>query len=123
MYFYIGHLILAFCWAIFLLTFIKSMQNKNLTDSKIFGILSVIIMIAVLIVGTKMMLSDHSIIKSGKWIHVKLSLDIILMLENLFLLKLLKQGKFVSSKCGNIMYYFSLFAFLSMITLTMLRPF
>jgi len=120
---YIIHLLLAFCWAIFLLTFIKSMQNKNLTDSKIFGILSVISMIAILIIGTKMMLANHAIIKSGKWIHVKLSLDIILMLENLFLLKLLKQGKFVSSKCGNIMYYFSLLSFLTMIILTMLRPF
>jgi len=120
---YIIHLLLAFCWAIFLLTFIKSMQNKNITDSKIFGILSVVSMIAILIVGTKLMLDNHAIIKSGKWIHVKLSLDIILMLENLFLLKLLKQGKFVSSKCGNIMYYFSLLSFLTMIILTMLRPF
>jgi uncharacterized membrane protein len=123
MYYYLGHLLLAFLWAIFLLTFIKSMQNQNLTESKLFGILSIITMIVILIVGTKMMLNDHSIIKSGKWIHVKLSLDIILMLENLFLLKILKQGKFVSSKCGNIMYFFSLFAFLSMIILTMLRPF
>ena len=124
MYYYVGHLLLAFLWAIFLLTFIKSMQNKNLTESKLFGILSVITMIAILIVGTKMMLNDHSIIKSGKWIHVKLSFDIILMGENLFLLKLLfKDKKFVSTKCGNIMYFFSLFSFILMIILTMLRPF
>jgi len=123
MYLYVGHLLLAFSWAIFLLTFIKSMQNKNLTESKIFGILSLIAMITILIVGTKMMLNDHSIIKSGKWIHLKLSLDIILMGENLFLLKILKQGKFVSSKCGNIMYIFSFISFLAMITLTMLKPF
>jgi uncharacterized membrane protein len=123
MYYYAGHLILAFSWAIFLLTFIKSMQNKNLTESKVFGVLSLIAMIAVLIVGTKMMLNNHEIIKSGKWIHVKLSLDIILMIENLFLLKLLKQGKFVSSKCGNIMYIFSYISFMVMIALTMLQPF
>ena len=123
MYLYVIHLSLAFCWAIFLLSFIKSMQNKNLTDSKIFAVLSIISMLAILGIGTKMMLDNHSIIQSGKWIHVKLSLDIVLMIENLFLLKLLKQGKFVSSKCGNIMYYFSLLAYLCMITLTMLRPF
>jgi len=123
MYLYVGHLLLAFSWAIFLLTFIKSLQNKNLTESKIFGYLSLISMIIILIVGTKMMLNDHSIIKSGKWIHVKLSLDIILMGENLFLLKILKQGKFVSTKCGNIMFIFSFISFLTMITLTMLRPF
>jgi len=123
MYFYVGHLLLAFSWAIFLLTFIKSLQNKNLQESKIFGVLSLIAMIAILIVGTKMMVNDHSIIKSGKWIHLKLTLDIILMGENLFLLRILKQGKFVSSKCGNIMYVFSFISFLFMITLTMLRPF
>jgi len=123
MYYFVSHLLLAFLWAVFLLNFIKAMQNQNLTDSKIFGILSVISMIAILIVGTKMMLNDHSIIKSGKWIHTKLSFDIILMIENLFLLNLLRKNKFVSNKCGNIMFYFSLISFLIMITLTMLRPF
>jgi len=123
MYYYVGHLLLAFSWAIFLLTFIKSMQHKDLLESKIFGILSLISMIAILIVGTKMMLNDHSIIKSGKWIHLKLSLDIILMGENLFLLNLLRVKKFVSQKCGNIMYIFSYLSFIIMIILTMLKPF
>ena len=123
MYFYVGHLILAFLWAIFLLTFIKSMQHGDISESKIFGVLSVVSMVSILIIGTKMMLNDHSIIQSGKWIHLKLSLDIILMIENLFLLNLLKKGKQLSRKCGNIIYFFSLFSFVLMIILTMLKPF
>ena len=125
MLFYVGHLLLAFSWAIFLLTLIKIMQNEiEGKEVKLFALLSTISMIAVLIVGTKMMLMDHSIIKSGKWIHLKLSFDIVLMLENLFLLKLLfKDKKRLSRKCGNILYFFSYFAFMTMIFLTMTRPF
>ena len=125
MLFYVGHLLLAFSWAIFLLTFIKTLQNEiEGKEVKLFALLSTISMIAVLIVGTKMMLMDHSIIKSGKWIHLKLSFDIVLMLENLFLLKLLfKDKKKLSRKCGNILYFFSYFAFMIMIFLTMTRPF
>jgi len=117
------HLIFAFLWAMFLLTFIKSMQNQNLKESKIFAGLSILSMLIVLGIGTKMMLLDHSIIQSGKWIHVKLSFDIILMLENLFLVKLIKDNKFISTKCGNIMYIFSIISYVIMIYLTLNRPF
>jgi len=122
MYFYVIHLLLAFSWAIFLLTFIKSMQY-DINESKIFAILSIISMIAILGVGTKMMLMDHSVIKSGKWIHVKLSFDILLMIENLFLVNLLRKGKQVSKKCGNIMYIFTYISFMLMVFLTLTRPF
>jgi len=122
-YIYVAHLSLAFGWAFLLLTFIKSMQYKDRIESIIFGSLSFIMMIAVLVAGVIIMLGDHSIIKSGKWIHVKLSIDIILMGETLFLLYLLKKGKFVSRKCGNIMYIFTALSFIGMILLTMLRPF
>jgi putative membrane protein len=122
MYYYIIHLLLAFSWAIFLLTFIKSMQY-DINESKIFAILSIISMIAILAIGTKMMLLDHSIIKSGKWIHVKLSFDILLMIENLFLVNLLRKQKQVSKKCGNIMYIFTYISFMLMIFLTLIRPF
>jgi len=122
MYFYVIHLLLAFSWAIFLLTFIKSMQY-DINESKIFAFLSIISMIAILGVGTKMMLMDHSVIKSGKWIHVKLSFDILLMISNLFLVNLLRKGKQVSKKCGNIMYIFTYISFMLMVFLTLTRPF
>ena len=76
---YVVHLLLAFAWAMFLLTFIKTMQYGDFTEAKVFGVLSFVFMIAILIVGTKMMLLNHSIIQSGKWIHLKLSLDIVLI--------------------------------------------
>jgi len=123
MFYYVTHLLLAFSWAIFLLTFIKTMQNGDILESKIFGILSLITMIAILIIGTKMMLLDHSIIKSGKWIHLKLSLDIVLMGETIFLLNLLRKGKQVSKKCGNIIYIFTYLSFMTMIFLTLTKPF
>jgi len=123
MYNFIFHLLLAFSWAIFLLTFIKSIQHNSFFEAKIFGILSLLTMILVLIVGTKMMLADHSIIKSGKWIHLKLSFDIILMLENLYLFKFIKNRTSLSTKQGNLLYLFSFIAFIIMISLTMFKPF
>jgi hypothetical protein len=123
MFYYVVHLALAFGWAMFLLTFIKTMQFKDIKESKIFGFLSFIFMLVVMMVGVKIMLSNHSIIKSGYWIHLKLSIDILLMLETIFLLNLLRVGKFISAKCGNIMYIFTFFGFIFMIFLTMLRPF
>ena len=123
MLYYVVHLALAFGWAMFLLTFIKTMQFKDIKESKIFGLLSFIFMLLVMMVGVKIMLSNHSIIKSGYWIHLKLSIDILLMLETLFLLNLLRVGKFISAKCGNIMYISTFIGFILMIFLTMLRPF
>jgi len=123
MLYYIVHLALAFGWAMFLLTFIKTMQFKDVGESKVFGILSVIFMLVVMMVGIKIMLSNHSIIKSGYWIHLKLSIDIILMLETLFLLNLLRIGKFITKKLGNIMFVLTFIGFILMIFLTMLRPF
>jgi uncharacterized membrane protein len=98
-------------------------MQYDINESKIFAILSIISMIAILGVGTKMMLMDHSVIKSGKWIHVKLSFDILLMIENLFLVNLLRKGKQVSKKCGNIMYIFTYISFMLMVFLTLTRPF
>jgi uncharacterized membrane protein len=123
MFYYVGHLLLAFSWAIFLLTFIKSMQNQDIIESKIFAFLSILSMISILIIGTKMMLMNHSIIQSGKWIHFKLSLDIILMLENIFLVILLIKHKSITKKYANVMYIFSFISFMVMILLTLTRPF
>jgi ABC-type transport system involved in cytochrome c biogenesis permease subunit len=123
MYIYVAHLSLAFGWAFLLLTFIKSMQHEDKVESAIFGLLSFLMMIAVLVAGVMIMLNIGSSIHKGYWLRVKLSIDIILMGETLFLLYLLKKGKFVSRKCGNIMYIFTFIAFIVMILLTMLKPF
>jgi len=122
-YIYVAHLSLAFGWAFLLLTFIKSMQHKDKVESIIFGILSFIMMIAVLVAGIMIVKNNPSIVKTGGWFHLKISIDFVLMGETLFLLYLLKRGKFVSRKCGNIMYIFTAISFISIILLTMLKPF
>ena len=116
------HFLLAMSWAIFLLSFIKSIQTDS-KDKYLFGILSVVVMVAILVVGTKMMLLDHSIVKSGFWIHSKLLIDIFLMLENLFLLFVLFKKKEFSDKFYTISYWVSYVAFMVMVWLTMFRPF
>jgi len=123
MYIYVAHLSLAFGWAFLLLTFIKSMQYKDRVESVIFGILSFLMMIAVLVAGVMIMKSNPDIAKTGMWLHIKLFIDTILMGETLFLLYLLKKGKFVSRKCGNIMYIFTAISFITMVLLTLLKPF
>jgi len=122
MFFYGIHFLVVMSWAIFLLSFIKSLQN-DLRDKYLFGILSVIFMLAVLLVGTKMMLLNPSVAKSGLWIHTKLSIDIILMIENIFLLIVLFKKKIFSDKFYIIIYWFSYFAFMAMAGLSMFRPF
>jgi putative membrane protein len=122
-YFLYGlHLLVVFSWAIFLLQFIKSLEN-NLGDKYIFGILSVIMMLIVLGVGTKLMLLNPTIAKSGAWLHVKLSFDILLMIENLYLLYVLFKNKTLSDKIYEILYWGSYVSFILMIALTMFRPF
>ncbi len=122
-YFLYGlHLLVVFSWAIFLLQFIKSLQN-NLPDKYIFGFLSVFMMLVVLGVGTKLMLLNPSIAKVGVWLHVKLSFDILLMLENLYFLYVLFKNKILSSKVYEILYWSSYGAFMLMVALTMFRPF
>jgi putative membrane protein len=122
-YFLYGlHLLVVFSWAIFLLQFIKSLEN-NLSDKYIFGILSVIMMLIVLGVGTKLMLLNPVVAKSGAWLHVKLSFDILLMIENVYLLYILFKNKTLSDKVYEILYWGSYLCFILMIALTMFRPF
>jgi putative membrane protein len=122
-YFLYGlHLLVVFSWAIFLLQFIKSLEN-NLSDKYIFGILSVIMMLIVLGVGTKLMLLNPTVAKSGAWLHVKLSFDILLMIENVYLLYILFKNKTLSDKVYEILYWGSYLCFILMIALTMFRPF
>ena len=122
-YFYYGlHLIAVFSWAVFLLQFIKSYQN-DLDDKYIFGFLSLFMMFVVLFVGTKLMLLNSSVTKSGNWLHVKLSFDILLMIENITLLAFVFKHKTLSKKILEILYWLSYVAFVLMVALSVFRPF
>jgi len=123
MFYYISHLLLAFSWAILLLTFIKilSFKTQDFTEAKIFGVLSFLTMILILLVGTKMMLLNPAIAKNGSWLHIKLSIDIILMVENSYLLFCAFKKQNLSKKNGNILYVLTFLGFLSMVVLTLTK--
>jgi len=122
MFFYGIHFLVVMSWAIFLLEFIKTLQN-NLKDKYLFGILSIIFMFIVLFVGTKLILLNPSVSKSGMWLHIKLSIDILLMIENVFLVIVLFKNKTFSDKFYISIYWFSYLAFMAMVGLSMFRPF
>ncbi len=123
MFYYVSHLLLAFSWAILLLTFIKilSFKTQDFTEAKIFGVLSFLAMILILLVGTKMMLLNPAIAKNGSWLHIKLSIDIVLMVENLYLLFYAFKKQNLSKKNGNILYVLTFLGFLSMVALTLTK--
>ena len=107
-YLYGIHLVLAVSWAIFLLLFIY-------TGEKFWGYLSLFFMVVLLADGTKMILLGSD---KGNWLHLKLSFDIVLMIENIYLL-----FKKPSLKVKVFMFWFSYTAFMIMIALSMFRPF
>jgi uncharacterized membrane protein len=115
------HLLFVISWVVFLLLLIKAVQNDT-KDKVIFTLLSLFFMIAVLGVGTKMMLLNPSVSKSGNWLHVKLSFDILLMIENLILAFVVFKKKTISSKVLEIMFWLSYSVFMFMVFLSVFKP-
>lgn len=123
MFYYGLHLIAVFSWAIFLLQFIKSAQN-DLPDKYIFGFLSLFFMFLVLWCGVKLMLMNPQISKtSGAWLHTKLTLALLMIIENFYIGYLVLKNKSLSQKTMEILYWCSYLVFVLMIALTMFRPF
>ncbi|WP_457561470.1 hypothetical protein [Caminibacter pacificus] len=115
------HLLFVISWVVFLLLLIKSIQNDT-KDKVIFTLLSLFFMVAVLGVGTKMMLLNPSVAKVGIWLHVKLSFDILLMIENLILAFVVFKKKTISSKALEIMFWLSYSVFMFMVYLSVFKP-
>ncbi len=115
------HLLFVISWVVFLLLLIKAVQNDT-KDKVIFTLLSLFFMVAVLGVGTKMMLLNPSVSKSGNWLHVKLSFDILLMIENLILAFVVFKKKTISSKVLEIMFWLSYLVFMFMVFLSVFKP-
>jgi len=76
-----------------------------------------------LFVGTKLMLLFPSVVKSGMWIHVKLSIDILAMLVNIYLVYIVLKNKTISQKLSSILYWAVVLMFLMMYGLTLFKPF
>ncbi|WP_457563546.1 hypothetical protein [Caminibacter pacificus] len=115
------HLLFVISWVVFLLLLIKSIQNDT-KDKVIFTLLSLFFMVAVLGVGTKMMLLNPSVAKVGIWLHVKLSFDILLMIENLILAFVVFKKKTISSKALEIIFWLSYLVFMFMVYLSVFKP-
>ena len=109
---------ISFLWAVFLISFILSFWFKKYV--KIFAILSSVFMALVFYTGIKLMHLFPNIAKSGMWIHIKLSLVLIVMAINLYLL-----FKFFKKSNINVLlhYSFSLFFFFIMYILAFFKLF
>lgn len=117
-YWYGLHFVLFFSYGVFFLQFIKSLKNNDTT--KLFAALSIIFMILLLIDGTELILLNPVVAKSGGWLHVKLLIFVIVMLENLYLNFTKKR---FSLKFYEILYFFNYFCFIIMIILAVFKPF
>lgn len=110
------HLIAGISWMVFLLQFVR---EKKL----IFNVLSLVFMLIVLILGTKSILLNPSIAKSGGWLHTKLSLVIVLMLENVYLSIRAFKKKGISKFLSEVIYWFDYIVLVAILVLSLFRPF
>jgi hypothetical protein len=102
-----AHIFASINWMLFMLLYIK-------TKEKMFINLSLFFMIIHLFLGTKVILSNPLVAKSGNWLHLKLTFDILLMMENLYLY--FKEPK-------KFMFWLTYFGFMLMLILSILKPF
>jgi len=117
-----AHLIAAISWVVFLLLFIKSLDHES-KDVYLFMGLSLVFMFAVLGIGTKIMLLNPAFAHSGNWLHVKLSIDIVLMIENIYLAYIALRKKVIPKRKLQIMFWVSYLLFMAMVFLTIFKPF
>jgi len=117
------HLLSVVSWMVFLLQFIKSIEYKKFTDGYIFGFLSIFFMVILTYLGTKLILLNPSIEKSGGWFHLKLSIVLIIMIENIYLIYAFFRKKDFKIKLLEIMYWIDYILFMIILFLTMFRPF
>ena len=115
------HMMVVFCWAVFLVSLVQSLRCNQF--SRILAVLSLVFMLSVLFVGTKLMLLFPSVAKSGMWIHVKLSIDILAMLVNIYIVYVVFKNKPISQKLSDILYWVVVLMFLMMYGLTLFKPF
>ena len=112
------HMILVFLWAIFLISFILSFWFKKY--EKMFAVLSSLFMVLVFYTGIKLMHLFPNIAKSGMWIHIKLTVMLLVMGINLYLI-----FKFSKNTSVNVLLYyiFSVLSFFIMYVLAFFKPF
>ncbi len=115
------HILAVFVWGVLIISLAKSVNCKE--NSKILAILSLIAMVFVLYIGTKLMLAFPQIAKSGKWIHIKLSIDIIAMLLNIYLALIVLKNKQLSFIKSQAFFWITIVMFILMYYFTLFKPF
>jgi len=123
MWYYGLHIITGVSWIVFLLQFIKTFQYNKTADKVIFNFLSLFFMFVVLFLGVKLILMNPSVAKSGGWLHTKLSLIIILMLENLYLSVKFFKKKTISKILSEFLYWFTYIVFAVILYLAIFKSF
>jgi len=110
------HLIAGISWIFFLISFIRDRKA-------IFNLLSLIFMLIVIFLGVKLITLNPSILKSGGWLHAKLSLIVILMFENLYLSILYFKKKEISKILLETFYWMDYIILITIFGLGFFRPF
>jgi len=122
MFLYYGlHFVFFFSYGLFFLQFIKSLQTNS--QAKIYALLSIVFMFLLLFDGIKLILLNPEISKSGGWLHTKLFIFLIVMIENLYLVYNFFTKKIFSLKIYEILYWINYFLFIIMILLAIFKPF
>lgn len=112
------HMLVVFLWAIFLVSFILSFWFKKY--EKVFAVLSSVFIVLVFYTGIKLMYMFPNIVKSGMWIHIKLTIVLLVMGINLYLI-----FKFLKKSGINVLlwYFLTVLSFVVMYVLAFFKLF
>jgi len=116
------HLFFAFFWVAFFLILNKIAEYSR-KDEKFYLILTIILIVLLLVFGSKMLLINPAITKSGGWLHTKLSIFILLILENLYFAYLFMKNKAVSPTVLKYLYAVNVVLIAVMLLLSIFKPF
>jgi len=123
MFYFALHAIIVVSWIVFFLQFVKSYEYNRVIDSYIFGFLSILFLLLTFIVGIKLATFNASILKTQGWLHLKITLALIIALENIFYIVQFLRKKTISKKILEISYWISYVVFMFILFLTFYRPF
>jgi len=123
MFYFAFHAIVVVSWVVFFLQFLKCYQHDKKVDSFIFGGLSVLFLVLTFIAGVKLISFDVSILKTKGWLHLKITLALVIAVENLFYFIKFLRRKPISKKVIEISYWVSYIIFMFILFLTFYRPF
>ena len=112
---YFCHIGFVFLWAIFLLVAIK-LTKFDLEESKKYFSYALIFALFVGISGVKLIMLNPAILKGEGWLHTKISIALLVVIENVYFY-------FKTKELKEWIFYLNLVLFVGMLALVTLRPF